>query len=78
MIPAHEIRIGAVYEVAHGGGNPTQDVEDDGTIIVAMSYVKSHVGKRFSFLWLSGEYEGQVVEGSDVTAFMMMPFKEIV
>jgi hypothetical protein len=73
VIPVHEIRIGAVYEVTHDA----QENEDDGTIIVAVSVVKIHAHSRFSFLWLNGEYEGQVVEGSDVTFNTMMPFKEI-
>ncbi len=70
MISTPEMRVGTLYEV-------TEENPDVGTLLLAVSVVEGVTWRCFTFLWLSGYYEGSIIEGSNVALDMMLPYKEI-
>ena len=72
MIAAHEVELNRLYEVT----NET-DHHDIGSLVYAVSVLNERGFRNFKFLWLSGAYEGRLVEGGRVSFNTMMPLKMI-
>ena len=72
MIVAYELAMNVLYEV-------TEDSAGDvGTLVFSVSVLNEGGFRQFKFLWLTGDYEGQVVEGGRISFNTMMPLKRVV